>query len=64
MSTLETQYQNYLNSHPDSKFTFEEWRKEVLEPSAKRIMEHMEALKEIQKMTQKIIEDERKKRQE
>lgn len=25
MSTLKTQYQNYLKENPESKFTFEEW---------------------------------------
>ena len=25
MSTLETQYKNYLNENPESAFTFEEW---------------------------------------
>lgn len=27
MATLETQYKNYLNEHPESTFTFEEWKK-------------------------------------
>jgi hypothetical protein len=26
MSTLETQYQNYLQKNPNSSFTFEEWK--------------------------------------
>jgi hypothetical protein len=26
MSTLETQYRNFLSSNPDSQFTFEEWK--------------------------------------
>jgi len=29
MATLETQYKNYLSNHPDSKFTFDEWKSTV-----------------------------------
>ena len=61
MSTLETQYKKYLSVNPDSKFTFEDWKRESLEPAATRIMEHMEALIEIQKMTQKLLEEEKLK---
>jgi hypothetical protein len=26
MSTLETQYKNFLSENPENKFTFDEWR--------------------------------------
>ena len=35
MSTLETQYRNFLSSNPDSQFTFEEWK----DHTAKNIQE-------------------------
>lgn len=61
MSTLETQYKQYLSENPDSKFTFDDWRQEILEPAAKLIIEHTEALMELQKMTQKLLDEERLK---
>jgi hypothetical protein len=30
MSTLETQYKNFLNNNPNIKITFEEWKNTVL----------------------------------
>jgi hypothetical protein len=30
MSTLETQYKNYLKQNPDSKLSFEEWESQIL----------------------------------
>jgi hypothetical protein len=30
MSTLETQYKNYLKQNPDSKLSFEEWGSQIL----------------------------------
>jgi hypothetical protein len=59
MSTLETQYKIFLSENPDSKFTFEDWRREILEPHAKIIMTHTEYLIELQKMTQKLLEEEK-----
>jgi hypothetical protein len=41
MSDLKTQYRNFLSDHPESKFTFEEW-KEFL---AKSIEDSIENLK-------------------
>ena len=64
MSTLETQYKNFLSENPDSKFTYEDWKREILEPHAKRITEYTEALMEIQKMTQKLLEEERERRKQ
>lgn len=32
MSTLETQYQNYLNENPTSKLTFDEWLDQLWSP--------------------------------
>ena len=56
MSTLETQYEKYLSENPDSKFTFEDWKQKVLKPMATRIMEHTEALIELQKLTQQFLD--------
>lgn len=44
MATLETQYKNYMRIHPESKFTFDEWR----EAWAKELKK---ALTEIEKKT-------------
>jgi hypothetical protein len=30
MSTLETQYKNYLKQNPDSKLSFDEWESQIL----------------------------------
>lgn len=40
MSTLETQYRNYLSDNPESKFTFEEWKDDM----ARNIQESMERM--------------------
>ena len=56
MSTLETQYKKYLSENPESNFTFEDWRREILEPMATRIMEHTESLIELQKLTQQFLD--------
>jgi hypothetical protein len=37
MSTLETQYRNFLSRNPDSEFTFDEWKDHM----AKNIQESM-----------------------
>jgi hypothetical protein len=40
MSTLETQYKNYLKENPNSKLTFEEWENQMLvKPIKQLIME-------------------------
>lgn len=39
MSTLISQYKNYLFENQESKMTFEEWKKQVLEPKIKKTME-------------------------
>ena len=45
MATLETQYKNYLKDNPDSKFTFDEWKKWL----GDQINEALKDLKENQK---------------
>ena len=62
MSALETQYKNFLSENPDSKFTFEDWKREILKPHAKIIMAHTESLIELQKLTQKILDNEESKK--
>ena len=40
MSTLETQYRNFLSDDPESKFTFDEWKlwlAESIEASMKKL---------------------------
>jgi hypothetical protein len=39
MSTLKSQYENYLFENQESKMTFEEWEKQVFEPKIKKFME-------------------------
>ena len=56
MSTLETQYKKYLSENQESNFTFEDWKQKVLKPMATRIMEHTEALIELQKLTQQFLD--------
>lgn len=41
MSTLETQYKNYQNENPNSKYTFEEWMEKVNKPFIQDIMEQV-----------------------
>ena len=44
MATLETQYKNYQSENPDSKLTFEEWKKEFrtnLRNSFQRLMDEI-----------------------
>jgi len=48
MATLETQYKNFLSENPDSKFTFEEWKKWHGENLARAIMEMEEREKDKQ----------------
>ena len=55
MSTLETQYKEYLIKNPESKLSFEDWRQDVLIPMTKAMMEHTERLMELQKLTQEIL---------
>ena len=57
MATLETQYKNFLLENPKSKLTFEEWKREVLEPMATNILEQVESLQELQKLTEKNLKD-------
>jgi len=45
MATLETQYKNYMKIHPESKFTFEEWK----EAWGKELKEALTELQEKQK---------------
>ena len=62
MSTLETQYKIYLSENPDSKFTFEDWRREILEPFATAVMTHTERLIELQKLTQQFVDKQESKK--
>ena len=62
MSTLETQYKEYLIKNPESKLSFEDWRQDVLIPMTKTIMENTERLIELQKLTQKILDNEESKK--
>jgi hypothetical protein len=62
MSTLETQYKEYLSKNPESKLTFEDWRQDVLIPMTKSMMEHTEGLIELQKLTQKLLDKEESKK--
>ena len=59
MTPLEIVYQNFLKKNPESKITFEEW-KEIILPQSDLYKEHMSALMEIQKMTQKLLEKQNK----
>jgi len=45
MATLETQYKNYMKIHPESKFTFEQWK----EAWGKELKEALTELQEKQK---------------
>jgi hypothetical protein len=45
MATLETQYKNYMKIHPESKFTFDEWK----EAWSKELKEALTELQEKQK---------------
>jgi hypothetical protein len=38
MATLETQYQNYLKKHPESKLSFDEWQNQVLLKPIKKLV--------------------------
>jgi hypothetical protein len=38
MSTLKSQYENYLFENQESKMTFEEWEKQVFEPKIKKFI--------------------------
>ena len=58
---LEQEYKKFLLENPDSKFTFEEWRSEILELQTKRVIENKKILIEIQKMAQKLLDDEKLK---
>ena len=62
MSTLETQYKEYLIKNPESKLTFEDWRQDVLIPMTKAIVEHTERLIELQKLTQQFVDKEGSKK--
>ena len=39
MSTLETQYKNYLKENPNSKLTFEEWQIQIHIPIIKKFID-------------------------
>jgi hypothetical protein len=57
MSQLEKVYQKFLEENPDFKLTFEDWKKDVLSQSD-LIKEHRDVIIEIQKMAQKLLDDE------
>jgi len=37
MSTLKTQYKNFLKDNPNSTLTFEQWKKEILDVLLKTV---------------------------
>jgi hypothetical protein len=39
MSTLKTQYKNYLKENPNSKLTFEEWQIQIHIPIIKKFID-------------------------
>jgi hypothetical protein len=59
MTPLEKAYQKFLENNPTYNYTFEEW-KEIILPQSDLYKEHMSALMEIQKMTQKLLEKQNK----
>ena len=58
MTQLEIQYNKFLEINPEAKITFDEWKENVLSQSD-FIKEHRDALMEIQKMAQKLLEKEK-----
>ena len=58
MSQLEKAYQGFLEENPTSELTFEDWKKDVLSQSD-LIKEHRDVIVEIQKMAQKLLDDEK-----
>jgi|688.fasta_scaffold1638127_2 hypothetical protein len=60
MSPLEKEYQKYVEENPTSEITFEEWKQNILSRSH-LFKEHRESIMEIQKMAQKLLDDEKLK---
>ena len=58
MSQLEKAYQVFLEENPTSELTFEDWKKDILSQSD-LIKEHKDSIMEIQKMVQKLLDDEK-----
>ena len=59
MSTLEKEFQKFLENNPDSNYTFEEW-KEIILSQSDLYKEHRAALMEIQKMAEKLLKKQNK----
>jgi hypothetical protein len=36
--TLESQYKDYLKDHPDSTYTFDEWKENVFHPMLEKLI--------------------------
>jgi hypothetical protein len=58
MTPLEKQYQKFIEENSDSELTFEDWKKNILLQSD-LFKEHRDAIMEIQKMAQKLLDDEK-----
>jgi hypothetical protein len=58
MTPLEKGYQNFLEENPNSELTFEDWKKEVL-LNRDSFKEHRNDIIEIQKLTQKLLDNQK-----
>jgi hypothetical protein len=58
MSQLEKAYQSFLEENTTSELTFEDWKKHILSQSD-LIKERQDDIIEIQKMVQKLLDDEK-----
>jgi hypothetical protein len=36
--TLESQYKDYLNDHPDSTYSFDEWKENIFHPMLEKLI--------------------------